>query len=103
MSDTAMTLMNIFFSEPESFQARITALESVKTLSQLKDRLMQEGSRITLPAAMDEVKKSMQALMNTRLEDILIPAWNKYLPLRKYRDKDILRIKQSWCPSSSIR
>jgi hypothetical protein len=88
MSDTAMTLMNIFFSEPESFQARITALESVKTLSHLKDLLMQEGSRITLPAAMDEVKKSMQALMNTRIEDILIPAWNKYLPLRKYRDKE---------------
>jgi len=87
MSDTPVTLMNIFFSEPESFQVKFPSLESVKTLSNLKDRLMKEGSRVTLPAAMDGVLKGAQALMNIKLEDILVPAWNKYLPLRKYRDK----------------
>jgi len=88
MNNAALTLIDIFSRGPESLQVKFPDPESVKAISNLKDRLMQAGSRITFPVAMDEVKKGAQALMNIKIEDIFISAWNKYLPLRKYRDKE---------------
>jgi hypothetical protein len=88
MSYNTVTLKDIFFKESGDLKMKFQAAESVKSLSALEGRLKQEGNKITFKAAMEEVIKGVQSLMNIKIEDVLLPAWKKYLSLRKYLDKE---------------
>jgi hypothetical protein len=88
MSDNTITLKDIFFREPGDLKVKFPAAASVKSLSALQDSLRRESDKISFRAAMEEVIQGAQSLMNIKIEDVLLPAWKKYLSLRKYLDKD---------------
>ncbi len=83
-----LTLMDVFFKEEGSLKVKLSLAESANALSVLKQRLAQEGSRITFPFLLDQASEKAKALMDVRIDTILLSAWGKYFSLRKYLDRE---------------
>jgi hypothetical protein len=83
------TLMDVFFKEEGALRARLSLADSANVLSELKQKLAQNGSKIPFPLFRDQaMEKAARDLMNVRLDTILFSAWAKSPPLKKYLDRE---------------
>jgi hypothetical protein len=87
MSDSDLTLMEIFFKEEESLRVKLGLAESSETFSALKNKL-KEGKWTPFRDFIGLAAKNAKELMDVRVETILVSAWAKYFSLRKYLDKE---------------
>ena len=84
-----LTLMDVFFKEKGSFEAKISLAESGNALSDIKQTLTQQGIRMPFSFFREQsVEKAAKELMDVRIDTILLSAWGKYFSLRKYLDQD---------------
>jgi len=87
MSGSDLTLMEIFFKEEEDLRLKLSLAESSETFSALKKKL-KEGKWTPFRDFSGLAAKNAKALMDVRIETILVTGWAKYFSLRKYLDKE---------------
>src|SRR5512146_438804 len=81
--------MDVFFKEEGSLRSRLSLADSANALSELKQKLAQQGSRVPFPFFRDQaMEKAARDLMDVRIDNIVISAWGKSDPLKKYLDHE---------------
>lgn len=87
MENQILTLNHFFsFHGPGLLRHRLDALESGEKMSALKQKIAREVSGIGWPTAFSEIVNKIGDVLDIRLTDILIAAWQKYREIRKYSD-----------------
>jgi hypothetical protein len=89
MNNSDLTLRNFFDCSNEVIQREWPPeLESGSAIPDIKGKVRTEVHGVQWPAALDEIKKSVEPLLNVGIPDIMAAAWNKYRLLCKYLDRD---------------
>ena len=83
--------LNQFFSyqgKESLSQDGLLGLDSSEQITALREHLLKKVKRLSWTGAFDEIINKIEDLLDVRLEDILMGAWNKYRDLLKYCDQE---------------
>lgn len=88
--DKSQITLNQFFSfkGEELSQSRLSAMESSRKISSLKEVFSKEVKGIRWHVVFNEIMKKVGDLLNIGVSDIMVMAWNKYSLLLKYLDRE---------------
>jgi hypothetical protein len=81
----ALTLNQLFSTETGLSDKQMTEAESCDSMVELKKRLTQEAKTVW-PIARGIILKKLVEMLNIRVPDIMVAAWNKYEAIAKYTD-----------------
>ena len=87
MSDSQLTLNQFFSPEKELSPGKLSSLESNKKIASLKKRILKEA-KVKGPLILDSIIKNTIDMLDIKILDIMVKAWNKYKILLKYLDKE---------------
>ncbi len=89
MNDSDLTLRHFFARGNEVVPREWPQdLESGSTMADLKDTISTAARGVGWTAAFDEIKKSVEPLLDVEIPALLAAAWNKCRLLSKYLDRD---------------
>jgi hypothetical protein len=89
MNNSPTTLNHFFlFNAQNLAQEKLASLESSEMITALRESLSQKARGITWPVAFDNILQGIKELLDVRLEDILVAAWNTTRELAKYHDPE---------------
>jgi hypothetical protein len=86
MSDSQLTLNQLFSPEKKLSPEKLSSLESKKKIASLKKRILKEV-KVKGPLILDSIIQKTIDMLDIKVLDIMIKAWNKYKILLKYRDR----------------
>ncbi len=86
--DNHLPTLNDFFAfdGPALPRRRLEALESGKKFTALRERIARDAGGVSWPVAFSELVSKIGDVLDIRLSDILVAAWQKYREIRKYSD-----------------
>lgn len=89
MNNRELTVKTFFGMESNHApQEMRTKIEKVDQVSSLREKISTAVGKAVWPVAFDEIARKALSLLEIRVTDILLGAWNKYQGLKKYLDKD---------------
>ncbi|MEA5115602.1 MAG: hypothetical protein VB050_16410 [Geobacteraceae bacterium] len=86
--DNQLPTLNDFFAFNGASlpRRRLEALETGEKMSALKEKIARNVGGVTWPVAFSELLNKIGDVLDIRLTDILVAAWQKYRQIRKYSD-----------------
>jgi hypothetical protein len=89
MSSPSVTItLKDFFDVSDLTPQHLAALESNAKLTSLRDVLSRRAPDVTWPAALGEITRKTDDLLQVNIPEVAAAAWNKYQVLRKYSDPE---------------
>jgi len=88
MSSAQITLKHVFSLEDKVFSGKILSqIESSEGMSGVRERVMPQMGKSLWTKLLHGVTKKVDDLLDIRIADIMVSAWNRYGALRKYTDE----------------
>jgi hypothetical protein len=87
MSDSQITLKQFFSPEKKLSPKSLSSLELSKKFASLKKKIWKE-TKVKGPLILDSIIKKTIDMLDIKVLDIMVKAWNKYKILLKYLDKE---------------
>lgn len=88
MSNEQITLKHVFsWKEKVPSEKTLRQIESSEGMSGIKDRVMPQTGKSFWNKVLPEAVNKVDDLLNIKVSDIMVSAWNNYGSLRKYADR----------------
>lgn len=87
-TDKRTTVSDFFALRIMDPSGKKSAIETIRKVSELKDKLAREAKVVKWPVVFDEIVGKIDDILDLDMGDLITTAWNKYRVLHEYADKE---------------